>query len=624
MHLLQMWAIMHHLLPVALLLLSTACYVNCQQKLDWWQTSTIYQVYPRSFKDSNGDGIGDLKGIEQMADYFKEIGVGAVWLSPIFKSPMADFGYDISDYRQIDPAFGTLNDFKSLAKKLKSLGIKLLLDFVPNHSSDEHEWFKRSVKREKPYDDFYVWKDAKGFESGKPIPPNNWISVFNINPMWTWNEERRQFYLHQFLNKQPDLNYRNEDLKREMQDILTFWLSNGVDGFRVDAVPFLVEESSFRDEAYVDESKAKDMYANLNHTETMDQPETFQVIRSWRRLMDNFTDTHKTDRKVMLTEAYTDLKKTMWYYGNKTHPISQMPFNFELLTKITPQSDAITILRTVDSWLQSMPEGMWANWVIGNHDNPRVAKRFGAEMTDAFNMLVTLLPGTAVTYYGEELGMEDVFVRWDQAKDPAGIVLGKDKYLTVTRDSCRSPMQWSDAISAGFSKTSGTWLPVNPNYWHLNVENQRKAERSHLKTYKHLMQARQTATIQKGQYHGYNQGDGVFIFTRTLAGEPSYVVIMNLNTEIYRPDLSKIEIPGSPKKLYVYTSSLNSAQKRGDVVMTSGRDLELRPKASLVLTSQTVKPEPLTKSSSNRLTSLVPQTLVVMVVCHLISRLNLS
>ncbi|RZF35392.1 hypothetical protein LSTR_LSTR013008 [Laodelphax striatellus] len=515
-----------------------------------------------------------------MADYFKEIGVGAVWLNPIFESPMEDFGYDISNYRKIDKTFGTIDDLVSLAKKLKSMDIKLILDFVPNHSSDKNDWFQKSIKRTKPYDNYYIWKAPKGFDSsGKPIPPNNWISVFNLKSAWTYNKERGEFYLHTFLDKQPDLNYRCDELVQEMKGILTFWMDKGVDGFRIDAVPYLVEDESFADETYIDPDGSKIDYFNLIHNLTMDQPETFLVIKEWRDLLDEYTKKYNTTLKSRsLVDSVLKL--------NRKSRTTKMPFNFQLISRVTPQSNATDIADVVTSWLTNMPKGTWANWVIGNHDNFRVATRYGVEMTDALNMLVTLLPGTTVTYYGEELGMEDVFVRWDQTVDPQGIVLGEKNYLTATRDACRSPMQWNSGISAGFSTNETNWLPVNPNYWRINVEAQRKSKVSHLMNYKYLVEARKTDTIRYGSFKMYTQGDWILIFTRILKDNPTFLAVINMGTEEAHPDLSKVNIDNLPEKMYVYVSSINSYYQRGNLVSTSKDILHLRPKAALVFTTQ--------------------------------------
>ncbi|XP_075236576.1 maltase 2-like [Lycorma delicatula] len=598
---------------IAVLFLSNVILVNGNE-LDWWQKTIIYQVYPRSFKDSNGDGVGDLKGIEQKADYFAELGVGAVWLNPIFKSPMKDFGYDISNYTDIYEKFGTVDDLKSLKKKLNSLGIKLILDFVPNHTSDESEWFKKSVKREDPFTDFYVWRDPKGWDSeGNPIPPNNWISIFNINSAWTFNKERQQFYLHQFLDKQPDINYRCPQLRKSMEDVIKFWLDAGIDGFRIDAVPYLVEDENFLDEEYIDPEVPKNEYLNINHTYTMDQPLTFEIIRSWRKILDSYSKDKNVDTRVMLTEAYTTLSKTMEYYGTEQEPISEMPFNFQLISKISPQSNAKDVAKSIQDWFDNMPAGKWANWVIGNHDNFRVATRYGTEMVDALNMLVTLLPGTTITYNGEEIGMEDVFVRWDQTKDPQGTVLGKDKYLTMTRDACRSPFQWDDTYNAGFSSAYETWLPVNPNFWRINAKAQKEAEVSHYKIYRQLVEARKMRTIQYGDFHMHTPTNWTIIFTRSLQNETTFIVIINMGTEATEPDLTTLGI-NLPSQLYVYTASINCRYKLGDVLGSGARSFYLRPKAGLVLTTNDLsgnKTQP--SSSSSKLASSITLSIISLI-----------
>ncbi|KAG8270914.1 maltose alpha-glucosidase activity protein [Homalodisca vitripennis] len=259
--------------------------LDALEDLPWWKTAVFYQVYPRSFKDSDGDGIGDLKGITQVADYFKEIGVDAIWMNPILKSPMADFGYDISDYTEIDPIFGTMEDFEGLVTKLRDIGVKLVLDFVPNHSSDEHPWFNMSVNRVPGYEDFYVWKDPKYSPSNKTErePPNNWISLFG-NSAWQWCPERHQYYLHKYLIKQPDLNYRDDAVKGNMTAVMEFWLNKGVDGFRMDAVQQIYENITFPDEPPVN-GTAGDTYDTQQHNFETNQPETFALLNEWAKLV---------------------------------------------------------------------------------------------------------------------------------------------------------------------------------------------------------------------------------------------------------------------------------------------------------------------------------------------------
>lgn len=265
---------------------------------DWWEYANFYQIYPRSFQDSDGDGIGDLNGITQRLPYLKHLGVIGVWLSPIFKSPMKDFGYDISDYRAIQPEYGTMDDFDRLLARCQELNLKLILDFVPNHSSDQHIWFQKSSNPNDPdyakYKDYYVWNSGKLLENGTRAPPSNWLSVFR-GSAWTWNEKRKAYYLHQFLDSQPDLNYRSPQVHRELKNILRFWLNKGVSGFRVDAVPYLFEAAENSDGLYDDEplsgecNDAEDS-CYLEHTKTMDQEETYNTIYDWRMLIDDYSN----------------------------------------------------------------------------------------------------------------------------------------------------------------------------------------------------------------------------------------------------------------------------------------------------------------------------------------------
>jgi len=554
-----------------------------RNELDWWQTAVFYQIYPRSFKDSNGDGVGDLKGIEEKVEHFKDLGVDCVWLSPIFKSPMADFGYDISDYNQIDSIFGTLDDFISLQKKLKSLDIKLILDFVPNHSSDEHEWFKKSVEKIDPFTDYYVWKDAKINADGSKEPPNNWQSLFS-NPAWTWNEKRGQYYLHQFDPKQPDLNYRSKELVEDMKNNLRFWLNHGVDGYRVDAVPFLFENQEFLDDTRKPEemaSKEKNTHEQYYHEHTMDLPETFDMISQFREVVDEYT---KRDGKtrVMITEAYTDLENTMKYYGNDTKPGAHLPFNFGLISNLNDHSKAVDFHNTVHGWLDNMPKGKRANWVIGNHDQPRVATRFGSGMVDAMNMLNLLLPGAVFTYMGEEIGMEDTKIRWDQTIDPLGLNAGVSGYRALSRDPSRSPYQWNATVSSGFSANPRTWLPVNPNYWHLNLEAQKKQHCSHYSVYKRLTRLRKTATIQRGSFAGHVLSEWVYAFSRSLPGSETYLVVINVGSQDERVNMSSI--PGiKDNHWFVHTPSINSEYSYGNTPKID--DFMMRPKSSLVFTN---------------------------------------
>ncbi|XP_068234691.1 probable maltase isoform X2 [Palaemon carinicauda] len=509
-----------------------------RKRVPWWQREVLYQVYPRSFLDRNGDGIGDLKGITSKVDYFKEIGVGAIWLSPIYTSPMADFGYDIANFTDIDPIFGTMEDFDELLDTYHGKGLKVIMDFVPNHSSDEHEWFKKSVKKEYPFTDYYIWSDPLSFNKSEPVPPNNWLSVFR-GSAWTWSEERKQFYFHQFLDKQPDLNFRNPDVQEEMLGILKFWLDKGVDGFRVDALKHLFEvEDVHQDEPVAKDSGIDDKmdYGYLNHTLTVNQPETFGVLRKWRELIDLYSD------KLMMVEVYEgqDLGTLMKYYGNETDPLADFPFNFLMIEGLHNRTEltGFSLKSAVTLWLDNMPSGKWPNWVLGNHDNHRVGSRLGSDLVDALNMMSLLLPGTAITYYGEEIGMEDTWISWEDTKDPQGCRYGPERYAEYSRDPERTPMQWDNTSFAGFTTASDTWLPVNENYKTLNVKAQKDATYSHLSVYQSLTQLRKLDVFTTGRIAYPSITEDVFSFVR-YADETAtyYLVVINTSEEELTVDL---------------------------------------------------------------------------------------
>ncbi|VVC30056.1 Glycoside hydrolase superfamily,Glycosyl hydrolase, family 13, catalytic domain [Cinara cedri] len=591
---------------------------NENNELDWWQTAIFYQIYPRSFRDSNGDGVGDLKGIEEKAEHFKDIGVDCIWLSPIFKSPMADFGYDISDYNQIDSIFGTIDDFVSLKNKLKSLGLKIILDFVPNHSSDEHEWFTKSVQRIDPYTDYYVWKDAKIDVNGTKLPPNNWRGPLCRRVLYLLSHFDVIIFLVVGI-----IFYNN----------LRFWLELGVDGYRVDAVPFLFEDSRFLDEPRKPErlaSKEINTYLQYDHPYTMDLNETYDMISQFRSVLDEYKQKDGKTR-VMIIESYTTLENTMRYYGNEKQIGVHLPFNFQLVTELNAQSNATKFSNTVNQWLDNMPKGKWPNWVIGNHDQPRVATRFGSEMVDGINMLNLLLPGTVFTYMGEEIGMEDANIRWSQTVDPMGLNAGPEYYKTQSRDPPRSPYQWDASVNAGFTDNPEvrTWLPVNPNYWRLNLAAQ-KNQRDHLShyaVYKRLAGLRKTRTMQHGVYEGCVVSDWVFAFSRSLSGAETYLVVMNVGTEEERVDLSGLSTVNKQQTWIVHTPSINSQYSIGNILNSSG--FTMRPKSALVLTNQNLQKNLSLSSSLAELSSssavssalLYPSAMILVALgCILTSR----
>nr|XP_018917500.1 PREDICTED: maltase A3-like [Bemisia tabaci]XP_018917501.1 PREDICTED: maltase A3-like [Bemisia tabaci] len=584
--------------------------LKADEPLDWWQTGVFYQIYPRSFKDSDGDGVGDLNGITEKVDYLKQLGITAVWLSPIFKSPMADFGYDISDYRNIEPLFGTLDDFEKLKNTLHLHGMKLILDFVPNHSSDEHEWFQNSVKNITPYRDYYVWKDGR-FIDGVRHPPNNWVSQFG-GAAWTWNDQRQQYYLHQFHYKQPDLNYRNPLVVEEMKEILRFWLNKGVDGFRMDAVFTIFEDDRFLDEprSFKPGYLPTD-FDYYNHKYMLDQPETFDMIYQFREVLDSYSSQSSKSKKpcsendviecddtmasqllsahtgtrFMATEAYSPISDVMKYYGNTTHNGAHFPFNFLFITDLNRQSDASDFEKVIKLWYSNMPTGKWANWVVGNHDQHRVASRYGRELVDGIHMIQFLLPGTVITYMGDELALENTFIRWDETIDPPGLNAGKDRYLKFSRDPERAPFLWDSSVSAGFSTNKDTWLPVHPGYWHFNFQKQLAESKSHFKIYRKLVGLTKHKVLMYGELAIIIPSDWVIMIVRTYE-DSFFLTIVNLGSRFETLDLRKsIALPAS--KLMVYVSSMNSIYQDGDMVPFE--EVHLRPKAGIVLTNTNIK-----------------------------------
>ncbi|KAK7869575.1 hypothetical protein R5R35_003367 [Gryllus longicercus] len=558
------------------------------QELDWWQTAVIYQIYPRSFKDSNGDGIGDLNGITEKVDFLKELGVDAVWLSPIFKSPMVDFGYDISDFTDVDPVFGTLQDFDRLLEKLHSVDIRLLLDFVPNHSSDRHPWFEQSVRRVQPYADYYVWADGRPDPRNpkRRLPPNNWLSVFG-GPAWTWHPVRGQFYLHQFAAAQPDLNYTNPSVTKDMEAVLQFWLERGVDGFRVDAVPYLVEDELLRDEEPAPGAEAEGVlpgeHASLAHTRTQHLPATRALLAAWRARLDAHSRTDGRTR-LMMVEAYGEREQVMRYFGDSAAPGAHFPFNFALLAanNATTSHD---LRDAVDQWMDNMPPGGWPNWLLGNHDQPRVATRVGPELADAMNMLSLLLPGTAVVYMGEELGMEDGPVAWEQTVDPPGRNAGPQRFAKFSRDPERTPFQWDDSANAGFAPAGvRPWLPVAPSYRTVNAEIQARFPVSHLQVFRRLVKLRGSPVAQRGALNLQTPSASLLAFARELAGVETLLVVINLAPEDAMADLVTSFGGELPEFLSVVIPSINSGLRIGQQVLS--KEVKLPSKASVVLSTK--------------------------------------
>lgn len=347
----------------------------------WWEDAVIYQIYPRSFMDSSGDGIGDLNGIASRLGYLAALGIDAIWISPFYRSPMVDFGYDICDYTAVDPRFGALEDFDNLMREAHARGLRVILDFVPNHTSDRHPWFLQSREsRENPLRDWYIWRNGK--DGG---PPNNWLSMFG-GSAWSYDPQTEQYYYHAFLKEQPDLNWANPEVVAAMHDVLRFWLKRGVDGFRVDVLWHLAKDELFRDEPDNPRwREGDDPYARLDHVYSCDQPGIQPIAHALRSTLSEFGD------KVLIGELYLPMNRVVAYYGPDGTSGIHLPFNFHLLT--TPWR-APAIADLIGAYEQLLPQGAWPNWVFANHDRMRIASRIGQRQARVAAMLLLTLRGT--------------------------------------------------------------------------------------------------------------------------------------------------------------------------------------------------------------------------------------
>ncbi|MFL6796118.1 MAG: alpha-amylase family glycosyl hydrolase [Xanthobacteraceae bacterium] len=468
----------------------------------WWQTAAIYQIYPRSFQDSDGDGVGDLRGMTTRLQYLAELGIDAVWLSPIYPSPLADFGYDVADHCSIDPVYGTLADFDALVETAHGLGLRVILDYIPNHTSDQHPWFaesRRSTARHKR--DWYIWRDPRPDGS----EPTNWLSEFG-GPAWTFDDTTGQYYYHAYLKQQPDLNWRNAEVREAMLRVLRYWLERGVDGFRVDAIHHLIESEKLVDNPVNPEWRPGMSPARrLLRVHTMDQPEVHEAIAAMRRLVDEYDD------RLLIGEAYLPLERLMAYYGADLGGF-HLPFNFQL---ISAPWQPTSIAALIEAYERALPKGAWPNWVLGNHDRSRVATRLGAAQARVAAMLLLTLRGTPTIYQGEEIGMTDVLIPPDAVQDPwernvPGLELG--------RDPERTPMQWDAGKNAGFSGGQ-PWLPLSPEFGMVNVAEELREPRSMLWLYRKLLALRRaTPALQVGTYREIAADESVLTFEREHEG----------------------------------------------------------------------------------------------------------
>jgi alpha-glucosidase len=509
--------------------------------LDWWRNAVIYEIYPRSFADTNGDGVGDLNGITAHLDYLKDLGVDAIWITPFYPSPQVDFGYDISDYEAVDPQYGTMADFERLVAEAAKRGIKVIDDMVMNHTSDRHPWFlesKSSRKNKKA--DWYVWQNA----DAKGRPPNNWQSIFG-HSAWQWSEPRKQYYYHAFYKEQPDLNFRNRAVRNAMYDTMRFWLDKGVAGFRLDAVPSLFEDPQWRDEPYLN---GVDAYSerNVARAYTNNLPEVHEVLRELRHVTNEYPGV------VLIGETYLpNIGELAKMYGkNRDELHLPMDMQFGFLNKLSVP-DFREKLFEAETELNGNPP----LFAFDNHDNIRGIDRYGdgAHNDDIQRLLATLLltpKDAALMYYGEEIGMvTNTPTRVEDVRDPIGrIGWPKEK----GRDGERTPMQWNNDTNAGFGGTHKPWLPVGDNYKTVNVATESKDPDSLLNYYKKLIKLRkENEQLREGDFVLANEvSSRVLSYLRMTKDGKAVVVALNFTAlpQIVNIDLSTRGLKGRHAK----------------------------------------------------------------------------
>ncbi|GGP25496.1 alpha-glucosidase family protein [Silvimonas amylolytica] len=501
--------------------MSTQPIAQAQQSASWWRGAVIYQVYPRSFADSNGDGVGDLNGITAHLDYIASLGVDAVWISPFFKSPMKDFGYDVSDYRDVDPLFGNLEDFDRLLAKAHSLGLKIIIDQVLSHTSDQHAWFKASRQdRTNDHADWYIWADPQA----DGTPPNNWLSIFG-GPSWRWDTRRLQYYMHNFLSSQPDLNFHNPKVQDAILGEIEFWLKRGVDGFRFDACNYHFHDqqlrsnppATVRDTASV---SVENPYGYQAHLHDKTQPENVAFLQRIRKLLDQYgamsVGEVGDDNSIDIMAQYTN-------GGDKLN----MAYSFNLLTA---DFSAAHIRKQVEDLEAQIKDG-WGCWTTGNHDSVRVVTRWGKDTSHPrfAPMIVameTALRGSSCLYQGEELGLPEAQLTFEQLQDPYGITMWPE---FKGRDGCRTPMPWQhNAPHAGFSKAE-TWLPVVAPHVPLAVDTQEPNSDSTLNAYRRILHWRKTQpALITGDITFLKSAEPILAFTRSQDGQ-TIVAVFNLS-----------------------------------------------------------------------------------------------
>ena len=527
----------------------------------WWRDGVIYQIYPRSFYDTTGNGIGDLRGITEKLDYLSDLGVDAIWLSPIYPSPDRDFGYDVSDYLAIDPRFGSMANFDHLVSAAEKKGIRLILDLVLNHTSDQHPWFLASKSsRQNPKRNWYIWRDGRG----KGKSPNNWLSVFG-GSAWQWDEDTRQYYLHMFYKEQPDLNWRNPHVRQQLLDVFRFWLDKGVKGFRLDVFNLYFKDEQFRNNPVrhfrVRPDQRQDMRYNC------DQPEMMEVLHAIRQILDGYKDSYAIGETFLGSP-----EKAAAYCGeNALH----QAFSFDFLEC---GWNAACFEKVIRRWESSLGKHKWPNYVLNNHDVKRSASRYGRGEDDerlkvAAAMLLTLR-GTPFMYYGEEIGMREVRLKHSQILDPIG-----KRYWPFYkgRDGCRTPMQWDDSQNGGFSR-GNPWLPLHPDAHVRNVDKQLNDPKSLLRHYKNLIALRRSEPVLVGGEMDFldETVKNVLAYRRILNNETATIFLNFSNAE------KRVALPETPMRRF-YSSRRSQLSGEGMIA--------LLPNEALIIFSQTDSPK---------------------------------
>lgn len=558
---------------LALILMSLSTTVAAKEAEPWWRHAVIYEIYPRSFQDSNGDGIGDLNGITSRLDYLHDLGVDAIWLTPVYPSPQVDFGYDISNYESIDPQYGTLADFDRLVAEAKKRNIRIVMDMVLNHTSDQHAWFQAASRsRTDPHHDYYVWSDGKPGPGGKRLPPNNWVSLFG-GSAWQWVPAVQQFYYHDFYKQQPDLNFGDPAVEKSMFDAIRFWLDRGVAGYRLDAIPTLFEDPQRRDEPTTGGINAQGDL-NLQHIYTDNLPAVHDVIRRLRAMVQRYAG----DR-VLIGETYLPDTAALdaWYGGSKQDEL-QLPMNMQFgFHGGHDKLDAARYRRLIGE-MSTMIHGGQPLLVFDNHDNPRSWDRYADGVHDASiaRIIATLLlttRSTALLYYGQELGMRTTTpTRKEDVRDPIGITgWPKEK----GRDGERTPMPWDVSKQAGFSTSATPWLPVATSAG--NVQAELADQGSLLHWYERLIALRRTnQALAEGTITIVDaKNPSVLSYVRgSAAGK--VLVSLNMSDRPQKLDLARELGATSMKPLVTDDTGLRNA--------TSTRSITLAPYATLVAT----------------------------------------